>query len=151
MCLCKYTPFQPERKGQPEDCPCICKIVRRSRARQRVTADFRCKCTQILVNPCYVPRTYFLDARFVLQHLALAHAANAGQCAGRYVGRECFQQLAEGVELVCLFYLHDAFVIGFISWNGSKNMGYIVPYEPNIKYTRGERMPVARLAVISFF
>lgn len=45
---------------------CICKIVRRSRALQRVTADFVCKGTQFFVNPCNVPRTYLLDARFVL-------------------------------------------------------------------------------------
>ena len=61
---------------------CICKIVRRSRARQRITADFVCKGTQFLVNPRYVLRAYFLKTSFILQHLALAHSADASQGAG---------------------------------------------------------------------
>ena len=39
-----------------------------------------------------------------------------------------------------------SFHMGFNSWYGSKNSGYIIPYLPSIKYILGERMPVSLLA-----
>lgn len=50
-----------------------------------------------------------------------------------------------------LVHRHKTLFIGFSSWNGSKNTGYIVPHDPKMKYTRGERQPVSRQAVVFFF
>ena len=59
---------------------CIYKIADASRALQRIIAEFDCKFTQFLVNTGYVSWAYFLNTRFILQHLAFTYANNACQC-----------------------------------------------------------------------
>ena len=60
----------------------------------RLSAHNRCfymQGTQIFINSYNELRAYFLDARFILQHLYFAHNHDEGQCAIRYIGQECFQ------------------------------------------------------------